>query len=249
MYIYVFKNIIQYQYNEEYSDLIDKIIKYDNFPWLHILESFNTESLNKLNLKCILAKYYYVFNDFDKIYRCALFWDMQFYTSVFECLYEINAGSIKYVNINNINENSKLIKIKNSYRSSYYDDYTKNSSENIYTHPIDDIKFYDGGFYEDGYMIICANNLKFIFSCNVHFCEAGIRLRDKYEDVSVLIGKIIINITVDNEGSVQRDMECVDTDVYTILFNDYSIFKFNMVSVSNGYYEGILTIELCDTNM
>nr|QBK89750.1 MAG: hypothetical protein LCPAC101_00330 [Pithovirus LCPAC101] len=112
MYVYIFRNIIQHINIEKYSYVINKIMKNDNIQWLDCIENFNTKNINIKNLKYILKKYYQTFNNFEKIYRCALLWDQPFYTAVFECLYGINKESIEYVNINNVNENSKLIEYK-----------------------------------------------------------------------------------------------------------------------------------------
>nr|QBK89752.1 MAG: hypothetical protein LCPAC101_00350 [Pithovirus LCPAC101] len=239
MYIYIFKNITQHHNIEEYFDIINKCILLDDFPWLNVIESFDIVPINVNGLKYTLQKYYNIFNNFIKICRCTILWDKSFYTTVFECLSEIEKGSIEYVNINNINENSKLLTIKKNHLRKYYFDgqpYIKD----IYKYSIDDIIFIDDGYVS--HILITINNIKYKF-CGEgeYYSDVYIKLHDAYKDLSVCIGKNIINISVDGEfgcGTMVAE--------YKILFSDYSIFKFNIVNDDYNYYDGVLSIVQCE---
>nr|QBK89751.1 MAG: hypothetical protein LCPAC101_00340 [Pithovirus LCPAC101] len=79
--------------------------------------------------------------------------------------------------------------------------------------------------------------------CNTVYVE----LNSEYKDLGnkKYIGGKIINIKLIKtiqEGE-NADNDYIEKHIYEILFSDYSIFRFNIKNIHNGFYNGYLCIE------
>nr|QBK89749.1 MAG: hypothetical protein LCPAC101_00320 [Pithovirus LCPAC101] len=230
--------------------IIDKIIDSDNISWLLFIESCDIIYINIKKLEYILNRYSTIFKEFTKIYRCAMLWNKTFYTKIFECLYKIDKTVITYMNINNINENSSLLSIKNIELSNYLPEFgNKNNLDGLYKDKIDKIVFVGDDDEGNHHILITVNNITYRIGGDPEWSgyKVYVELHDYYDEYDMLdcLKKHIINIKIEDSTKIKSHEEYVIRHTCTIIFSDYSKFQFILVN-TDGYYGGWLTIERVD---
>lgn len=104
-------------------------------------------------------------------------------------------------------------------------------------------------FDETKITLKCENKYIYLLAI-AECCSQSYFLPESYDDYRQLIGKTICNIDEICDDGSELDINntsnnsVINVHYHCMTFNDDSIFKFSLVNISNGYYDGWLSIKI-----